>query len=122
MSIPSKITAVGFCLAAIGFFIAIALDQRVLGQRLFVGGFYVAVVGILLGVFFLPLPENFVKFRKGLRVGAVGFGVSTLGFLISFLSGQETWGDAVMLIGFSVMVVGVLMAIMQISKTRTDHE
>lgn len=117
MNIPGKITAVGFCLAGTGFFFAAALDYRMLGQVVFVGGFCVAVVGILLGVFFLPLPENLVRFRKSLRVGAVGFGVSTLGFLISFLSGQETWGDAIMLIGFSVMVVGVLMAIMQISKT-----
>jgi len=103
-------------LAGIGFVIAVALDQRVLGQAIFVGGFYVAVVGILLGVYLLPLPENLARFQKGLRVGAVGFGVSTLGFLINFLSGEEPLGDAIMLIGFLVMVVGVLMIIMRISK------
>jgi|SRR3990170_5579519 len=113
MSIPGKITAAGFCLAAIGFIFSIALDQRALGQTLLLVGFYVAVIGILYGVFVLPLPENLVKFQRSLRVATVGFGVSALGFLISFFSGNETWGDSVLLLGFAIMVIGMLMTIIR---------
>ena len=121
MTLPSKIAGVGFILSIMGFVIAAVFEQRIFGRTLFILGFYIMVTGVVVGIIFLPLEGAFAKFRIGVRICAIGLGISSLSFLVSSLSGKEELGGIVFYVGFAIVIVGIFTLILGILRGGLDQ-
>lgn len=104
-----KVLAVtGFAVAFIGFVIAAMGFNRELGINLFYVGFYLAVASFVTDSLRTKFPR---KMGFGLKIGAVGFAIASLGFLVSIFGASERVATRISNFGFLVFFIGVAVGV-----------
>lgn len=105
---------IGFAVAFLGFMVVATGFNRALGINLFYVGFYLAVVGVVTTILRSKFPG---KMGFGLKVGAVGFTIASLGGLVSIFGGSEQLATWIANFGILVFVVGTILGVFSSKRT-----
>jgi len=119
MKVAKRLAASGFIIGGIGFLIAVVGGDRVLAMRVFTLGFIIAAIGIVATILVARTPEGSPHFARGIKFGAIGFGICTIGVLASmFIESASSVAEAVAIVGLGVMCIGVFIGVRDIVR---DH-
>lgn len=112
MNYPKVLVTAGFVIFGIGILVMLA-GQRVSGGWVATVGFYVVVAGITLSVFSEDFQNKAGKLGVAMKIGVIGFAISSLSFVIALLEVSRMFENLVFYGGVVLVVVGWLLFVLR---------
>ncbi len=110
--------AIAFVVCAAGLVIGGPFQMGELGKMIFLLGFGLGIVGVLIGTFRMSLSKSPTRAIRGIRVGAVGFAIFSVGLMLDFFDLTPSVSDAIVAIGVVVTIVGIGLGALAVAKNR----
>lgn len=121
MHLSKWIVVAGFMVGGAGFLIGVLLDNRPLGIQVFVAGFLLAVIGMIISFLQLRVSDKFLRTTRGMQVGAIGIGIASLSFVVDmFFTKIGVIATSLFVIGTAVVGLGIVLVINGVLRDRID--
>ncbi|MBI5782576.1 MAG: hypothetical protein HZA69_02415 [Gammaproteobacteria bacterium] len=116
MAFPKTLMISGYVIAGCGALVAAVFDQRIPGAVIFAIGFYAVVVGVIASIFSKDYQDRVANFGVGLKIGAVGFAICSLSFLVAILKTAKTFENILFYGGLATVVIGIFLITLNVVK------
>lgn len=111
------ILIIGFSLGIIGFLVGAFSEYKSFGMMIFLIGFFICSVALIVLMFFVPTEIAGRQIGSGNKLAAVGFGVIALSQLTEFLFDfDRLFGDIFFALGSVIMLSGIIVTVVRIAK------
>lgn len=116
----SKVVYAGILVALSGVLFAAVDGERSIAVAVFVFGFYLTLIGMLLTLFRTRYSEKYPGLEIGMRIGAAGFAVAAFSPLIGMYSSEEV-ADNISDIGLFFVFLGIFVCIWKGNSHKNDN-